>query len=140
MNRIFENVLTGLVAAGLCLGLVLEANAAEPGARRSAPAAEDAQLSVSYADLELRTAGGMDVLKRRVERAAERVCGSQAVREAGLAQAARNRRCADDAAARALAQILETRLALLQNEVMDVRVSMSAPATADAGLTVASLR
>ena len=69
--------------------------------------------SVSYTDLDLNSVEARDILNRRLERAAIKVCGSPYRLTAGsLAQAAENRNCADSAVAEAMRSISETQVAV----------------------------
>lgn len=61
---------------------------------------------VSFHRSELATEQGREVVARRIERAAENVCGSQNYREVGsLRIVARNRECFDGAVAEALSAV-----------------------------------
>ena len=63
--------------------------------------------TVDYADLDLSAADAQKVLKRRLNRAALKVCGSPSRRftAGSLAQAFENRECADNAVATAMRDI-----------------------------------
>ena len=65
--------------------------------------------SVAYSDLDLNAADGQMVLKRRLSRAALKVCGSPSRHDnaGSLSQAFENRQCADNAVATALRDISE---------------------------------
>ena len=68
--------------------------------------------SVSYSKAELQTSDGRAVLERKIERAAEQVCGPQGLYEAGsLSRAAKNRDCFDQAVNDAMSQIGADQLA-----------------------------
>ena len=61
---------------------------------------------VSFHRSQLATKEGRAVIERRIERAAESVCGSQDFREVGsLSIVARNRECYDGAVAQAMSQV-----------------------------------
>ena len=70
--------------------------------------------SVSYSKAELQTSDSRAVVERRIERAAEKVCGPQGFREAGgLSRAGKNRECFDHAVDDAMSQIGADQLATL---------------------------
>ncbi len=63
-------------------------------------------VSVSFNPLELATLEGFAAIERRIERAAEQVCGSLNIREVGsLSRLARNKECYDSAIAQAMGQL-----------------------------------
>jgi UrcA family protein len=61
------------------------------------------QVTVRYNDLNLTSASGAATLKRRIQRAAEAVCGDLSFRELQLSM--QYRECVNDAADRALVQV-----------------------------------
>ena len=71
----------------------------------TAHAADDALPSrrVSYADLDISKPAGAKVLYRRIEAAAEQVCGNEGRRN--LSAMTRNRACIDEAVATAVARV-----------------------------------
>jgi UrcA family protein len=91
-------------------GVSAVANAADYNETRVTTTAEGFRTtSVTYADLDLGTADAQKVLKRRLKRAALKVCGSPSHRftAGSLAQAFENRECADNAVATAMRDIAE---------------------------------
>jgi UrcA family protein len=66
--------------------------------------------SVAYSDLDLSAPDAQKVLKRRLSRAAQKVCGSPSRDDnaGSLAQAFENRQCADNAIATAMRDIAES--------------------------------
>lgn len=77
------------------------ANAAYPG-----NLATETSTSVTISDLNLATEAGIDVLYKRLQQAAEVVCGPQDLRSAGSITALRrNKACYSDALDRAVAGI-----------------------------------
>lgn len=55
-------------------------------------------ISVSYADLNLESVAGRDTLQKRIDRAAEKVCGPQSTRLAGsLSRAVKAQECYEQA-------------------------------------------
>ena len=69
--------------------------------------------TVSYADLDLSSAEAQETLRRRLSRAALKVCGSPNLRITGsLARAAENQNCSDNAVAEAMRSIAATEVAV----------------------------
>ena len=70
------------------------------------------QQSVSFYRSELATAEGLANVERRIERAAEQVCGSLDFREVGsLSRVAQNRECYDGAIAQAMSTVADNNVA-----------------------------
>ena len=68
--------------------------------------------SVSYSKVELQTTDGRMAVERRIERAAEKICGPQGLYQAGgISRAAKNRECFDQAVDHAMSQIGADQLA-----------------------------
>ncbi len=63
MNSMIRNTLTGAIAA-VCLGTVLPASAEEP----------PPSITVNFADLNINSPAGAEVLYRRIQKAAKKVC------------------------------------------------------------------
>jgi UrcA family protein len=67
---------------------------------------------VNFADLKTSSDAGMAALVRRIERAAESVCGSSEYHKAGsVSQAKRNEQCQEDAIAAALSRLADNKVA-----------------------------
>ncbi len=67
---------------------------------------------VNFADLNISSDEGMAVLMRRIERAAESVCGSSEYHKAGsVSQAKRNEQCQEDTIAQALSRLADNKVA-----------------------------
>ena len=100
-----------LTAATLATGLL--AAGAVTAADRTVPAAsvEVATAVVSYGDLNLDSDRGVERLQRRIVAAANKVCGQPDPRNLRLAAIARQ--CVDEAIARAVTDVGNTRLAKL---------------------------
>ena len=94
------------------------ANAAYGGA-----STVERSMSVKLADLNLTTEAGIDMLYKRLQHAAEVVCGPQDLRSAGSVTALRqNKKCYSEALDRAVADIGREDLVLFQMNLDDVRV------------------
>lgn len=103
-NRTGLALVPGAIAAMLLAGSV---NAApDMNAETGTVSNTQADQYVSYADLKTSSDEGMEALMRRIERAAESVCGSSQYHRAGSARQAReNAQCQQDAIAAALSQL-----------------------------------
>jgi len=67
---------------------------------------EDYEVSISYADLDLSGDAGVVSLYSRLKNAANKVCGSTSLVEAGsIRRVTRSKACQDDFLSRAIAQI-----------------------------------
>jgi UrcA family protein len=72
----------------------------------SSAASEEVRISVSYADLDLRNAAGIERLYRRLKSAASSACGPTSWRETGsLEQIANNKACAKQLLDRAVQKV-----------------------------------
>jgi UrcA family protein len=86
------------LTAGAVAGNVTEVSAPSSG--------ELASFTVQIADINLATPAGQEVLDRRLNAAAEKVCGSSRLHKAGsVKQATRNGECQEAARSRAMARI-----------------------------------
>jgi UrcA family protein len=92
-------VLKSAVLACAAAGLTMISTLSPAMAAASAPADEARSVDVAYGDLDLSTAKGQARLARRIDRAAEQVCG--AVARAPLAQQQIISACQQDAVAAA---------------------------------------
>lgn len=102
----FSKIISTTAAFGLMSGMALGASAAGLTEVTSTPIGEMAQISVSFADLNLDTPEGQEVLHYRISRAAGQICGPNDTRRAGgVAQAARNEDCYRISFSKALSEI-----------------------------------
>ena len=93
MKNFIRYTLMAFASVGIVAGAV-QATAGEAPARLKAVNA----ISVSYADLNLESAAGRDTLQKRIDRAAEKVCGPQSTRLAGsLSRAVKGQECFEQA-------------------------------------------
>ena len=87
-------------------GMGMQANAEDVTEVTAESYGNHEQRVVNYADLDLTSVEGQEALHYRISRAAEQVCGSTDMRQAGgLAQAARNQDCYEESLSRALSQV-----------------------------------
>jgi|GEM_PF-2141187 UrcA family protein len=89
MKNFIRYTIMAFASVGIVAGAV-QATADEAPAHLQAVNA----ISVSYADLNLESAAGRDTLQKRIDRAAEKVCGPQSTRLAGsLSRAVKGQAC-----------------------------------------------
>lgn len=89
MKNFIRYTLMAFASVGIVAGAV-QATAADSQVQ---PQAVNT-ISVSYADLNLESAAGRDTLQKRIDRAAEKVCGPQSARLAGsLSRAVKAQEC-----------------------------------------------
>ena len=101
-----RNSTMAAAALGLLAAVALPA-AAESVTEVTAPRiGEEQRVTVGYADLDLNSVEGQEVLHYRIANAARKVCGSSDLRRAGSLQMAnRNEECFESSLSRAMAQI-----------------------------------
>lgn len=104
------NPKTTSFCTALLLGAVLAVPALTTPLLAATPA-DARSVSVSYGDLDLNTASGIDRLYRRIESAARAVCPDVYSRDLGTAFAARH--CEAEAISAAVNKVNNTRLALV---------------------------
>ena len=93
--------------------LLVSAPAASLASLESA-SSEEVRLSVSYGDLDLEKAAGIETLYQRLKSAASSACGSVTLREAGsLEQVVNNKACAKRLLDRAVQKVDNTALSRL---------------------------
>ncbi len=93
MKNFIRYTLMAFASVGIVAGAV-HATASESHADLSSVRA----ISVSYADLNLESEAGRDTLVKRIDRAAEKVCGPQSARLAGsLSRAVKAQECFEQA-------------------------------------------
>jgi UrcA family protein len=106
---------TALTAAAFSLALSAASQASAGQANGDFATSEDdgtQSIRIEYARAQLATDDGLDMLYRKIKRAAAEICGPRGLREAGgLSNASRNRKCYEEAVGAAVSQVGSTRMA-----------------------------
>ena len=108
MDKVLSGAIFGIVAS-----VSLLANADDYGETYTSATAEGLRtVAVGYGDLNLASNAGQLALQRRINRAAQQVCGSAYMREAGsLRQASDNRNCQERAISEVMDQLSKHQIA-----------------------------
>ena len=115
MKTIAMKSLLSAAALSLTVGLSMNA-AADPVSETfvHGNATEAPSVTLTYAASELDTAAGRAALERKVERAAEKVCGPLNYRDAGgLSRLSKNEACYENALAEGMNQLSLDQVAVL---------------------------
>ena len=104
--KAMKNTLVAAALAGSLAAVALPGQAENVTAVTADAITERNAVAVNYEDLDLTSPKAQETLYYRISRAAEQVCGSTNIREAGgVAQAARNADCYDAAVSKAMSEV-----------------------------------
>lgn len=110
--KTLRNTVIATTMLGMLAGTAMQATAGDTTEIFGASLATKVEKTVNISDLNLNSAQGQEVLHRRLSRAAAQICGATDYRRAGgLAQASRNKQCAEQALARSLSKVYASSVA-----------------------------
>ena len=113
--KALRTLATTTAVVGLLAGTALQASAQSTTEVTAKRLQDQRSVAVNFADLNLDSPEGQEVLYNRIARAADEVCGPRSTRRAGsLAQASRNRTCYKETISRSMSKISSSALAAVR--------------------------